>query len=502
MAAMNRWDAEDYKWQMEAVGTLYEACRQRSIRMQNALYADFTAGDRNYDPTGAIESAVGQFAAATARLNNLLESMKTYEQEYTGMVEQGQNTMENVAVNNTVYGTFGALVAGGTALAGVYAGSFAYQMYNTELFDSGQNYYDHFNDIQSFITSEVFSKAMDRAGLSEISNYGLYANFLMGNKEKYGEELLKTALASMLDDMPDAVNIRLDNIDWDGLGELFGVENLGELCAPLDAVLREFRKGGKLSDEQVKRLEAVIKNIQDQGGLPPGMLGILDKLLPILEKGEIVLGPGVDLFNLFASFFNTYTVQLSYLDTIENTLTTAGTYYGTPISDVLDDMRQQYTDKVFGAMDEVLDLAGWAAGDILTYSVPLLKNIDFGLKAISISNELLYGVDRAAAVRDMMGIMQYSQSLSRSCQYYAKMMAQGIATADDVSEANRLFEMLHATKIREYEAIRTITADPRTLIDWPDKYTEIDRWYDVACEKLEELNKIDPSDPEWWKTQL
>jgi len=502
LGKMNRWDAEDYHFQMEAVSNLYDAAREILLTMEKYLSIELTSYGRNYDPDGVIADAARRFKENTARLNNLHETMKQYEQEYNTMVEQGQNTMENVTVENAVYGSFGSMLAGGTALAAVYAGSFVYQMYNTELFDSGQNYYDHFDDIQAFVTSEVFQKAMDRAGLSEISNYGLYANFLTGNKEQYGEELLKTALASMLDDMPDAVNIRLDNIDWEGLGELFGVENLGELCAPLDAFLREFRKGGKLSDEQVKRLEAVIKNILDQKGLPPGMLGILEKLLPFLEKGKIILGPGVVLFNLFASFFNTYTVQLSYLDTIENTLTTAGTYYGTPISGVLDEMRQQYSDKVFGAMDEALDLAGWATGDILSYSVPLLKNIDFGLKAISISNELLYGVDRAAAVRDMMGIMQYSQTLTRSCKYYAEMMAQGIATADDVSEANRLFEMLHATKIREYEAIKAITADPKTPIDWPDKYTEIDRWYDVACEKLEELEKIDLSDPEWWKTQI
>lgn len=501
MATVNRWDEDQYRDNMNAVGALYEAARELSNFMQQHRYESFTAGGINYDPTGRIHSGVKRFITAAGRVHNLHESMKVYLQEYTGMLANAQGTMENIGVENNVYGMFGSLVAGGTALASVYENSFAYQMYNTQLFGSGQNYYDRYNDTQSFVTSKFFSRAMDYAGQTELSNYGLYFNFLTGNNENYGEDLLKTSLAAMLDDMPDAVNIRLDNIDWDTLGSLLGVENLAELCEPLDAILKEFRKGGKLSDEQVKRLEAVIKNIQDQNGLPPGMLKMLDKLLPFLEKGEILLGPGVDMFNVWVSFFNTYTVQLSYLDTIENTLLTAGTYYGTPISGVIDDMRREYSDVVFGAMDEVFDLAGWAVGDILTYSVPLLKNVDFGLEAISISNELLYGVDRVAAVKDMMGIMQYSQTLTNSCKYYADMMEQGVASAADVAEANRLFEMLHATKIREYEAIKTITAERVDLPEWMDKETEADRWYDLACEKLEELKKIDPSDPKWWKTQ-
>jgi len=286
MASVNRWDEDQYRDNMNAVGALYEAARELSNFMQQHRYESFTAAGINYDPSGRIHSGIKRFITAAGRVHNLHESMKVYLQEYTGMLANAQGTMENIGVENNVYGMFGSLVAGGTALASVYENSFAYQMYNTQMFGSGQNYYDRYNDTQSFATSKFFSRAMDYAGQTELSNYGLYFNFLTGNNENYGEDLLKTSLAAMLDDMPDAVNIRLDNIDWDTLGSLLGVENLAELCEPLDAILKEFRKGGKLSDEQVKRLEAVIKNVQDQNGLPPGMLKMLDKLLPFLKRAR------------------------------------------------------------------------------------------------------------------------------------------------------------------------------------------------------------------------
>ena len=89
MSKMNRWDAEDYHFQMEAVSNLYDAAREIVLHMEKYQSVELTSYGRNYDPGGVIADAARRFKENTARLNNLHETMKQYEQEYNAMVEQG-----------------------------------------------------------------------------------------------------------------------------------------------------------------------------------------------------------------------------------------------------------------------------------------------------------------------------------------------------------------------------------------------------------------------------
>ncbi|MBR5284045.1 MAG: hypothetical protein IKU27_03235 [Clostridia bacterium] len=501
MAAMNKWDEEQYRRNMNAVAELCEAARKRYDLIRPLLSETFTCYGVNYDYWGKTHSGIEQFATALGRLNNLHESMKSYLQEYNEMLENAQGTMEGVTVNNTVYGTFGALVAGGTALAAAYSGSTAWHYYNTQVSGSQQNYFDRYNDLMSFAMSGVFNDAMDAVGKTEIANYDLYVQFFTGNSDAYAQERLEEALSTMLDSMPGASNMSLTSMDWAKLGELLGIEGLEKIGAELDKLLKEFQTNGRLSDEHMKRLQVLFEELKNSRDIPSGMVTLIDKMMPFIEKGEVLLGPGVDLVNLFLSYMNTYTEQLSYLETMESALANAGIWSGSQLSATIDRMKETYSDAVFRSFNEVLDIGGDIVGDIVGYSltsqIPVIKNVDFGLKVMSASATLGYGIERVAAVKEMMGIMQYGQPLLNSCKYYAQMMEQGIATAADVAEADRLFEMLHATKIKEYECIKTITEAKFDLPDWLDKYTESDRWYDLACEKLEELKKIDPSDRSW-----
>lgn len=494
MGTVNRWDAEDYKWQMDAVGALYEACRERSMKLKSALSQDYTCHGRNYDPQGQIASSSERFIAAAGRLNNLYETMKSYMQEYNEMLANAQGTMENVSVSNEVYGTFAAAVAGGAAQAAVYEQSFLYQMYNTQ-----QNYFDNYNDLWSFISSETFDEAFDAVGRSEMATYELYLNYIIGNNDAYAEERLEYALQSMLESLPDCRTIRLDSIDWEGLGAALGIENLAEYAAPLDKLLDEFRKNGFLSDEKMNELEQRVLAFKDfmKGELkdhPAGemMTEGLDAILSGVEIGKIVFGPGVDLVNVLAGFFNTYTEQLTYLDSMQKGIELSGGWTEGLLYQKIEELKELYSDQVNNALGETLDIAKWVAGDIVTYSltsqIPVLKGIDLGLKTISGTTAVFYGVDRIEAAKELMGFMQYDQVLTNSCKYYAEMMDLGIANAEDVAEADRLFEMLHATKIKEYEAIKTIAEDKNDI------------WFDLASDKLEELNKIDPSNWRWWES--
>ena len=91
----------------------------------------------------------------------------------------------------------------------------------------------------------------------------------------------------------------------------------------------------------------------------------------------------------------------------------------------------------------------------LSKLVPAVKGVDFGLRVISEGANVLFG-DEAKAYEGLGGLMQYDRVLTVSYENYVRMMEDGVATAADMEQADRVFELLRATKAKEYEHMMSL----------------------------------------------
>lgn len=480
--AMNKWDDEEYRLIMTRVQNLADASNAWISSRLSSSEVDYLISD--YNRICGLGEAVEKFKKATVRLNDLQKAMKQYKADHDDMQNRAQNKMDNVAEVESVYGSFGSILAGiGAATGASLAASKTYKFAQ-----HGKTFTADFNDMTEFMNSDVYKIANGFTGLSEINNWEMYfetiSSAITGGENEYVTGLLRSGLKSMVEGIPGSEPVSFKNLDWDVIGAKLGIENLAEYMAPLSDLLQEISDGTP-SDDDYKNLSKVISVIKeslksvkgsevlvamlDGFGSALSTVGMADKLVDYCSE-------------LFANYFNTYADQISYLETLRNSFEAAGYWSESPVMQQIDELQRLYEDTLLKSAEYAWEKVGKGlvtdiAKDAITKEIPVLGTVDTFFDVAS-KTSVLYGTDRIDAAKELMGFYQYDNMLTQTFEKYSALVESGAATQAEIAEADRLLDMLQTVKIKEYEAMKTIS----------EKYD--DGWYQTADYKLKELKRI------------
>lgn len=483
IAPCTYWNKEGYDQLIADMKTAYnqymEWWNEKLNTREVNLAIDFM------DVDGKLAGGKQKYKEAVAKLNNLIRALELYGEEYEQMVQKNESEVEALGGVESLYATFGTLTAAG--MSDIYNNSVA--LYYSEQY----SFSEYFNDLPSFQDSLRWKTIETMTGFSYLSDYKKYiVSYFGGDMDRYYEEMLENSLYGLMKGIPgyqelDAESFQL--VDWDS----FGIEGLGELMEELEFHLK--LESGLLSDDQLTvmlgKLREKLQTIE--GGerifqIFGSRLYKFDEFFGKIssEVGYITdVAEGVDfVMNLFYHSLSNHTQQVEWLDTMAESLELAG-YSGTMVTAKIAEIKELYLDEEAYFYDQVLDAAfEKAEGEILGLinHVPhvgtVVSAMDTTFDFVSHTATDVAG-DEIAAMEALWGMQAYNNNLVNAYEHHIDMIKSGIASAEDVERADKLFEILRVSKMQEYEHMMTIA--------------EGSSWYDELAKKYEELKNMDPN---------
>ncbi len=436
------------------------------------------------DVGGKLSSGKQKYKEAMAKLNNLIRALELYGEEYEQMVQKNESEVEALGGVESLYATFGTLTAAG--MSDIYNNSVALYYGNQYSFS------EYFNDLPSFQGSLRWQTIETMTGISYFSDYKKYiVSYLGGDMDKYYEKMLENSLYGLMKGIPgyqelDAESVQI--IDWESLGG----EELEKLMDKLKRILNG--ASGTFTEEELTDVLAEIRKVLGKidGGeelfqIFGSKIYKFDEFLEDLSSGIGFAGDlseGVDFFmNLLYHSLSNHTQQIEWLDTMAESLELAG-FSDTMITNKIAEIKELYLDEEKYYFDQILD-AGYdkIEGEILD----LINHVP-GIEKVMYSMDTVFGFvgntatdvagDEIAAMEALWGMQTYNQNLVYAYEHHIDMIKSGIATAEDVERADKLFEILRVSKMQEYEHMMTIA--------------EGSSWYDELKVKYDELKAMDP----------
>ena len=410
------------------------------------------------------------------RLEGLIAAMKTHFEQLDRAQEKG-NAFQADGVD---WETVGLL--GGTAAAAGYAGYASW-----EFLSSGRSLSGDYNDLDGFLNTSAYRSAWEKAGLGEWANTELYIqagagllDSLFGTElsglmpdywDEYADELLENALSGILESLPDA------ELRWeftglsDTVSNLTGVENLDKWADQLASLIKKCAEDGMTSEEILNSADVwqMLQQLSpDENQVFCKMFKKVYEANKLSETVSDVLGAaGIidDCIEVLTHCLNDYSGQVAYLEAMENGILAAG-FSGGPVIEKIEEMKKIYQSDFLKAMDvledyvkdEAISAGKGAVLKAVSKKIPFVKDVDFGLKVVDTAADILFA-DEIGAVKGLNGLRQYDHVLTKSYERYEEMIRAGTATDADMREADRLFQILKATKIKEYEHMMILCED-------------------------------------------
>lgn len=423
----------------DAYAKVYASMNQAHIRSLEATI----------DTDGLIEEFRQKVITNRKRLMALQAEMKTYLAEYEAAHANGN--FSDSSLDRYVYGAFGTLA---TVTAVDYT---AYETYRYAYSD--KTFLDDYNDMPSFFNTKLYKKVVDKVGFSEIANKDLW----LGRYDAYTNEMLESAMASILESIPGHEPQITSEDTFDSLSNMTGIPEMGKWVSMLKSILSKYASEKVPFD--VLEHDETVKAILEMW--PPEERGVFVSQLAKAYNAAVfadkldTISNGVEVLDLtidsLMHCFNNYAAQVAYLESMENALLNAGYSYG-PVMEMIGELKSKYADEFTYVMDgvhdyvvdKVIDGTTDKVIDIVSKKVPIIKDVNFGLKVIDTAADILFA-DEIAAYKGLSGLRQYDEVLTKSYENYVQMMKDGLATEADMAEADRILTILTATKAKEYK---------------------------------------------------
>lgn len=454
---------------------VWDASKKQNVKdLQNKL-----------DSAGYFSSFRRSVTENKKNLMTVMNAIKLSLEDYEKLDKSGKGSFASDGSKYS-YGVFADMMALGTGVS--YAG---YQIYQFE--SSGKSLTSDFNDLYAFKNTLVYQCTSVEAGMGEWSNYGLYLDTLiqafggdLGIIDNYTDEMLESALAQVLMSLPDSE--AMDSFETlDELATYSGIENLDKWISALKKILSTYAEGGKsfddikLDENFQKLMSQLPADIRDQtagwisSAYAAQILG--DTVSELTDKIE-----RLDTYiDVIMHCLNDYSVQVSYLDTMEDALLSAG-FSGESLLAKIREMKENYQNEYSYAMDKVGNLIvkevkTTATKEIIkkvSTLIPCVKDVDLGL-SLSSTVAQLENADEISAIKGLGGLYQYDYCLSAAYQNYVDMMNENVATEADMQEADKIYTLLKQTKIKEYDYMLTLCErrDQKLFEEYHVKYTEL-----------------------------
>lgn len=454
-----------------------------------------------YDSNGQLADCKRSLASYLQDLQEIIRKTKQFREQYDSLQAEGASSLKQDEIASVSSRDFWTLTGAGTGLA--LSGYKSYQFH----FHYGKSFLEDYNDLSSFQQSKVFQSATFKAGFGELTNYELWLG-----SDDYTGELIEKALKSMLQELPGAwVDDSLDEGVLKKFGENLGIENADEWFSEFKTIFDQYAGAHKsvdelMKDENFKKLtdalsgeekEVFLKLTQTQyeklDSISEGLGAASDALDLVDDVTEMIVLATTDFSN-----------QIAYLDQMEASLLNAGFASG-PVLEQIDALRETYTEKVIDSFQDVVETLsddvieevkkeGWK---YVKDTIPLLKNVDFGLTVIDTGAEILFA-DDIEGYRMLSGFAQMDYSLTQAYADYEELLDYGIATEADMEEADKLYEMIYAVKVKEYDLMRSLCQgkDDELYQIYNTKYNELIQFEDLnklMQEKTEGVCSVEAS---------
>lgn len=467
----------------DSFGKAFSEFSQQSVRNLEA----------KLDPGGQLDDCRRSLASYLSKLRLLMQRMETYLSDYQTLQEEGRNSLTQEQLSSYGSGKFWTMpdTSAALSLMGYQTYRFRYQV--------GKSFSADYNDLYNFQNSKVFQDAAFKAGFGELTNYGLWLG-----ADDYTDELIQGALASMLQGIPDArVDDRFDDGVFKTLGERLSIENMDQWVSELKLLLNKYAGGMRPLEELLQ--DPVYQELLDSmtGEEAEMFTTIVGKVFDSFQTASNAVGAVSDIagnlddaMELVAFAMNDYTQQISYLDSMENALLEAGFASG-PVIEQIADMKEKYSKEFSLGLDEVkdffIDEAKDRLKDELKDAFPLLKNVDFGLKVAETAAKIAFS-DEYEGYQKLAGYAQFDYALTRSYENYVELMEYGVATEEDLQEADRVFTMLRSLKMQEYDQMRTLCKgkDPELYALYDQKYRELEELASLGDEDWQAVCRVNP----------
>ncbi|MCI9068080.1 MAG: hypothetical protein HFI65_05310 [Lachnospiraceae bacterium] len=465
-----KWDPGGYR---DIIGILRQAddlYGQMFMRFGDPGVQDVI---RACDKSGRMEEVKQRTITNKKRLMALVREMEAHERELDRIRLKGQEELSDVSAGG--FGDFDLILAGGAV---------SYEGYKTwQYSQSGKTFGEDYNDAWGFVfQSGVFREANIKAGLGEVSNLELYiptvaeafnqsfafglldTSFLRDTiYDDYTDELLENALAGILEGLPGIEpKVSIDGLS-DRLENLTGIDNIDKWMKGLSSIIKKCAENGMTAEDILKSadLQLAIQCLSDdEREVFYTMFRRTYKANKLAgQLGDVAgaIGNVDTLVELLVHCLNDYSGQVAYLDTMEDALLAAGFTRG-PVVGKIAEMKKLYQSDVLKSLDTLGDFvwdeaSGFAKKKLVekaASAIPLVREVDFGLKILDTSADILFA-DKAAAVKGLNGLIQYDAALTRTYERYVALMEAGIASEADMKEADKLYDILLSTKTKEYE---------------------------------------------------
>ena len=431
--------------------------------------------EQTTDSLGQIEQCRKSLAKRLSTIEELLEKMDLFLEDYREVQQQGADALTQEEWEGYRSGSFWSLELAGSMLA--YSDYKSYQF----RYQYGRVFSEDYNDLGSFQNSEVFRHAAFLAGFAELSNYEIWYN-----TDKYAKERIEGAITSMLQNIPELkTSNELSKGTLKRFGETLGIEDLDSWVSQFESVFQKYAKSKRpveelledpkfqdllstMTDDQVEMFRSAVEKTYSAVDKASEAVSTASDTLKVIDGGLV-----------FLEFVMTdYTQQISYLDTMEDALLNAGFSSGL-VLERIDALRELYRKDLEERLPEVLkefaiEQGKEALTDKVKESIPLLRDVDFGLTFLSTGSELLFS-EETEGFRSLSGFAMIDYSLTQAHENYVQLMEYGVATEQDMQEADRVFQMLYSVKLQEYDQMRTLCKgeDPELYDLYNRKYEEL-----------------------------
>lgn len=296
------------------------------------------------------------------------------------------------------------------------------------------------------------------------------------NGDLYYDPLLNASLEGMLKGLPgyaelDTVNT--DIIDWDAMGKKLNIPGLKTLVKKLSKLAG--KAGETMGEEDFAEVIEGLEEVADQCAEDPAMSRVIqsiaDGLNAINPKGLEGTGKIVEKvlkIQEYAEFglqmilhsVSDHSQQVEYLKNTTEALLAAG-YDENGVVQNLSYLQTLYENndlyvaqKVYDKLVELgVDTVDGAIGKL-----PVVKWVDATYGGVG-TMASIFANDQMKAADSLMGIMQYEGALMDTFDRYSQMIQAGVATQEDITRADQIFEMLCTTKMKGYQDMMTIVGD-------------------------------------------
>lgn len=461
---MNYIDEDGYNKIIEKIGQAesdIEILYNRMLKDDYKHYEFFMEGAWFLTFRSEVTTQYGRIKALKEALGKNLQDWKEYQEQ--SRIEFGQINTESDY--NSSFGNY---------MDQYNAYQYPSNSIAVAFVNSRGSFTGDYNDLYSFMKTDAYKQAEKWLMHSELTNYTEYATTWFGNG--YGEELLEASLGEILTTLPGVTVVDnllgnaktlCDLIDsyWGcSSQELYeSIEKWFEkLYAGDPNIIEAFASGDYESIEWVRML---LGSFKDNGSreVVKKCLGLIFNentasfFKNVDNAGKWVQG-AKEYFDIFAIALTNYTQQKSYLTAVKESLLAAG-YNGGSVINKITDMEKMYSENYRMALDEISeDIVKYgtkAAVKAIGKKIPLLRDVDIALSTVSTYAKINHGTEVQAA-KELLSLSQLDRALSRSFDIHAQRIRDGLADAEDIAQADKLFHMLKGMKIKEYQAMASL----------------------------------------------